>query len=98
MSERLLNRTTLRLAPGESATFTGGARAFAEINARFGADIAGFEPGNVVEASYQRGQNPGFSAPRNPVVEDRYSEEVSIVPAGTSKVTMAAPMARSRWG
>jgi len=79
-----LNRTTLRLVPGESATFTGRLLTFAEINDRLNTNFA---PGDNVETGYRKSQN--LNTPRDTVAEEIYSEEISIVSAGPPNVTIA---------
>jgi hypothetical protein len=80
------NVTTVRLAPGETVTVTDDGLTFAEINEFFNTN---FTAGDSVETGYRRTQNLVFEAPRDPGVEDRYSEEISIVPAGPPSVSMA---------
>ncbi len=81
-----LNRTTVRLAPGENETVTGAALTFAEFNAMLDAGLA---PGDDVRTGYRRGQNLGPDAPGDPLVEAVYSEPISIVPVGPPDVTVS---------
>ena len=81
-----LNRTTVRLAPGENETVTGAALTFAEFNAMLDAGLA---PGDDVRTGYRRGQNLGPDAPGDPLVKAVYSEPISIVPVGPPDVTVS---------
>jgi subtilisin family serine protease len=81
-----LNRTTVRLAPGESTTVTRSGPPFAEFNEVVGTNFA---PGDDVETGYQLSQHFGLDASRDSGVEAVYSEDISIVPTGPPNVSMA---------